>query len=154
MRSIRVAIISGSKAQRNFTAENLMRGHYGEFNIVYRGSSLSTHFKQIEGSRSDLILLTTGSPNTFSYEIDPRFRKVKESLPETRILLRTELEQKDPFVMTATKSGVSVIDERADLPQIIDAIRRTVAGEQVICYLDQKNHDLEIYRSQGQKEAR
>ncbi len=150
--NIRVAIISGLKQQRDYTAAIL--GQVEGLEVVYKGNSVTTHFRQLRRTNPDIILLTTGAPDAFHTDLNPRFPNVRNRLPRTKIMLRTELDRSHPFIQEAVRSGASVIDERIDFAKIAEAIPRVHSGEQLVLYAA-KGHDLEVpQRGLGRKETR
>lgn len=143
---IRVAVVSGSRSTREYLARELER--YSNLRIVYQGSSLQTHFRKLRDSQPQVILLDTTTPGTLPHDLNPKFKKVRGKLPESALLLYTQLQKEDPFIKTATREGrASVIDERLAVGQIARIIQRISEGEQVIIlYGEQTKHDLETYR--------
>ena len=120
---------------------------FGQFETVYQGGSLSTNFKQLVKARPDVVIIVTGTPNTFYDEINPRrFQKLAEWLPNTKVLLRTELERDHPFIKDAIACGASVLDERCDWPIIARGIERIMQGERLVLY-ESRKQDLETNRS-------
>jgi hypothetical protein len=140
---IQLALISGSTEQRKLMEEKLSQ--FGTFETVYRGKSLSTNFKQLVKTKPDVVIITTGSPDTFYAEINPeRFQKLTGLLPNTKILLRTELDENHPFIKDSVAHGANIMDERCDWNTIAKEIGRIAQGERLVHY-ESKRQDLETH---------
>ncbi|MEK7182583.1 MAG: hypothetical protein AAB694_00280 [Patescibacteria group bacterium] len=132
MENIYVAIIGGLKAQRAYAREHLLQ--FPTMRIVFEGKSLREHFKRLVRSNPHIVLILTGSQNTFAEELYPAFTKIQERIPRAKILLRTELSQEHPLIQKAIEAGVNVVDERYDFTKITEALRRVVEGEHIVWY--------------------
>lgn len=147
---IRIALIGGGKENRSYARKRFaqMQG----FEIVFEGNSPQTHFKSLRNARPDIILVTTGYPDTLQDELDPRFEKVIRRLPSAKIFVRTELTERHPFVQEAIRAGISIIGEGHDFDEIAKGMRRIAVGEQVVNFAP-RSYDLETYHRSPKKEA-
>lgn len=146
---LRIALISGSKGQRELMEKTFPL--FGGLGIVYKGQSLGTNFGELVRSRPDVVVVVTGSPNTFHYEIDPTFRKLHQRLPQTKIVVRTELNPLHEFVRQCSEGGTSIVGDQLDWHDVVDAVRRTAGGEQVI-HFGSRLSGLETHRRIHRKE--
>jgi len=143
---IKIAVISGSRGTREFLRQGL--SVFSGIEFVYGGQSLSRHFRGLAEAHPNIILVDVGSPNTFSDEIKPDFPKIHKSLPETKVLIRTDLPETAEFVRRAVDSGASIIDSRLGISRIVEAMTTISDGRDVIWYAG-REHDLESHEPPG-----
>lgn len=148
---IRIALIGGGKENRSYARKRFAQ--MPGFEVVFESNSPQTHFKSLRNARPDIILVTTGYPDTLHDELDPKFEKVKSRLPAAKIFVRTELTEQHPFVQEAIRAGISIIGEGHDFDEIAKGMWRiTHGGEQVVNFAP-RSYDLETYHRSPKKEA-
>ncbi|MDO8657432.1 MAG: hypothetical protein Q7K55_01730 [Candidatus Levybacteria bacterium] len=139
--AIRVAFICAARTQAEIANEKL--NIFGAFTFVHFGKDLKTNFKEMVKSSPQVIIIDTSSDINYYNNFDPRFSKIRNNLPSTKILIRTELRKDHPFIQEAYKNGASIIDECLDYQKIAETIGILInTNEQIVRY-ESRIRDLE-----------
>ena len=130
---IRLAVISELPGQRKIITDKLSL--LGKFKIVYQGESLSTDFNHLVRALPDIIILSAVSPLTFRKEVGKkRCQEVADSLPDTKILLRTNLPQDHTYIKETISYGVNIINDHCDWSAVASGIEMIMDGKKLIHY--------------------
>jgi DNA-binding NarL/FixJ family response regulator len=141
---IRLAVISELAGQRRIIAEKLSL--LGEFQTVYQGESLSTNFDHLRKASPDVIIVSAVNPGTFQRDVnESSCRKIANLLPDTKLLLLTDLQQDHTYVKEAIRCGLNIIHDHSDWSAVANGIEMIMDGKHLIRY-ESDAREIETYR--------
>lgn len=147
-----LAIISGSRDERDY----LERGFspFSSISVIYKGSSPTTGISNLGklALLPSLVLICEGSPNTFSYELNPQFPKIRKYAPDAKILVRTDKNAQDPFVRAVLDAEGNIVSRSLDIVALLSVFDRIQNGEQVALYETRSSGEREYYSRQRNHE--
>ncbi len=125
--SIRVLIVDDHALFRSGIKSLLQRQE--DFEVVDVAGDGLEGIKRAKSLKPDVVLLDLHMPGVSGGEA---VRLIVEEVPETRVLMLTVSEDAEDLVNTLRAGASGYLLKNIETEALIDAIRRTVAGESVV----------------------
>lgn len=139
-----IAYISGNSEERVYAQEEL-RAQSDDIAIAYQVRQLDEHtVRKIGESKPQAIVYTTGTESTATKNLFSHISMLRGYMPDTPILVRTELEEDDPAVVWLIDEGIHVLDDRLEFHHMVDAVEKIREGEHVALFV-RSEEQLERY---------